>query len=499
MADLAALRTALGRLGFTDEAANAITDTQGINDLAELELLTDSEVENLCKVVRRPGGEVANPNAAVGQPNNVPNHGTAVSLRAENNLKLACFFLKFRTRTSRATTAAQITLDSVRVLRDHREWEKNHKDVDAPEINARDWPRTIDAIEEWLRGCLGVTKIPLAYVVRDNVEALTVDPVGGFTSKQEEQIARAPIVTVAGGNVFTATYMSDHAKVWEKMSELTRDHECWSYVRPAQRSRDGRLAYMGLKGHYLGVNNVDNMSTAAERKLQTTSYTGEQRRWIFEKYVKIHVDQHDVLQGLMVHGYAGIDNRSKVRHLVAGIKTTTLDSVKTRIMSDAALHQDFDACVNLYKDFIKQKSASSTTHDSTIASFKSSGGSKGGNGGGNGGGNKRGGQHNVTPDMSMEDRYYSKKEYDALSPAKKAGLRAVREKRGHVGNKNNKSSKRPKLSNREIKAIAAAVRKETDDANEGTDNDSSSDDDDDVPMKPAAKNNRNNSALQRKK
>ena len=238
--------------------------------------------------------------------------------------------------------------------------------MDAPEINARDWPRTIDAIEEWLRGCLGVTKIPLAYVVRDNVEALTVDPIGGFTSKQEEQTARTPIVTVAGGNVFTATYMSDHAKVWEKMSKLTRDHECWSYVRPAQRSCDGRLAYMGLKGHYLGVNNVDNMSTPAERKLQTTSYTGEQRRWSFEKYVKIHVDQHDILQGLTVHGYAGIDNRSKVRHLVAGIKTTALDSVKTRIMSDAALRQDFDACVNLYKDVIKQKSDSSTTHDSTI-------------------------------------------------------------------------------------------------------------------------------------
>ena len=58
MADLAALRTALGRLGFTDEAANAITDTQGINDLAELELLTDSEVENHCKVLCFPGEHV---------------------------------------------------------------------------------------------------------------------------------------------------------------------------------------------------------------------------------------------------------------------------------------------------------------------------------------------------------------------------------------------------------------------------------------------------------
>ena len=80
----------------------------------------------------------------------------------------------------------------------------------------------------------------------------------------------------------------------------------------------------------------------------------------------------------------------------------------------------------LYKDFIKHKSASSTTHDSTIASFKYSGGSKGRNGGGKSGGNKGGGQHNVTPDMSIEDQYYSRKEYEALSPAKKSGLKSVR-------------------------------------------------------------------------
>ena len=284
------------------------------------------------------------------------------------------------------------------------------------------------------------------------------------------------------------------------MSELTWDQECWSYVHPDQHTRDGCLAYTGLEGHYLGVNNVDNMSTAAERKLQTTSYTGEQRRWSFEKYVKIHVDQHDILQGLTVHGYAGIDNRSKVRHLVAGIKTPTLDSVKTQIMSDVALRQDFDACVNLYKDFIKQKSASSTTQDSMIAGFKSSGGSGGGHRGGNGGGFKGGSGQSTANDMSVEDQYYSMKEYNSLSPAKKAGLRAIREKRGHKSgnnnnnNNNNKAAKRPKLSNREIKAIAAAVRNATEDVMNADDSE-----DDEVPMKPAASNNRNNSALQRRK
>ena len=33
-----------------------------------------------------------------------------------------------------------------------------------------------------------------------------------------------------------------------------------------------------------------------------------------------------------------------------------INSVKTSIMSDEGLHQDFGRCVKLYKDFVKQSS-----------------------------------------------------------------------------------------------------------------------------------------------
>ena len=48
----------------------------------------------------------------------------------------------------------------------HQGGEEGHKDVDPPDFSVKDWPRMIEAVEEWLRGCLGVTKIPLAYVIR---------------------------------------------------------------------------------------------------------------------------------------------------------------------------------------------------------------------------------------------------------------------------------------------------------------------------------------------
>ena len=75
-----------------------------------------------------------------------------------------------------------------------------------------------------------------------------------------------------------------------------------------------------------------------------------------------------------------------------------------------------------------------------IAGFKSSGGSGGGHRGGNGGGFKGGSGQSTAVDMSVEDRYYSMKEYNSLSQAKKAGLRAIREKRGHKSGNNNNNN-----------------------------------------------------------
>lgn len=490
MAELAALRTALQRIGFSDQASAAITDAQGMDSLDEFRVLTDDEVEDLCKVVRRPGGTIDNPNAAVaGQPARIPNPGIAVSMRATNNLKLMCYFLRYKERTSRDVTAADITTDSIRRLREYKTWEEQHEDPDAPELSFRDWPRTIEAIKEYLRDCLGSTKIPLAYVIRDDLAVPAgAGPPGGYGTNQDELIARAPIQMTndAGDDVFTDIYLADRALVYEKIAALTRDHECWTYVRPAQRQRDGRMAFTGLDGHYLGINNIDNMAAKAEGKLQNTTYNGETRRWNFEKFVRLHVEQHHTIAGLVRHGHAGIDERSKVRHLLSGIKTKTLDHVKAQIYSSPTLRNDFDACVNLFQDFICQ--APSNVHDINIAAVHSD--------------KKRGGNpvsaeeySNVKPDMSVEDRYYKREEYKSLSPAQKKGLSLKRKKRGGQGPKQSKKKQKTDLSVRDIKTLVTTQI--TKKLAEQEPDDSSSDEE--VPLKdPADSTNRTNKALKRK-
>ena len=71
-------------IGCTDQAANAIVDDQGINQLHELHYLTDTDVETLCKNVKCPGGVAAGDGSGA-------NLGNMTSHWAEMNIKLAAY------------------------------------------------------------------------------------------------------------------------------------------------------------------------------------------------------------------------------------------------------------------------------------------------------------------------------------------------------------------------------------------------------------------------
>ena len=71
----------------------------------------------------------------------------------------------------------------------------------------------------------------------------------------------------------------------------------------------------------------------------------------------VHQEQHTILEGLVSNGYAGIDERSKMHYLMNGIKTNVLDSVKTQILSNSDLQNDFAQCVVLFRDNLAQTKA----------------------------------------------------------------------------------------------------------------------------------------------
>ena len=96
------------------------------------------------------------------------------------------------------------------------------------------------------------------------------------------------------------------------------------------------------------------MASAAENILQNAVYHGERKNNTFERYITIQKEQHTILGNLEENGYRGINERSKFWYLIAGIKSSTLNFVNTTALAYSPYCQDFDACVALYKDYIKQ-------------------------------------------------------------------------------------------------------------------------------------------------
>ena len=142
------------RIGFSAEDALVITYEQGIYFMEELKSLTDGEIDNIRKFIMRPGG--------INPITNVDKLGMQVSLRSENNLKLARFFLKHKVRSIRVAVETNTTLYSVHLLRKLKESEKEHKDhVVSLVIDALNWPKTMEILEEYRRGHIGVKGVPL--------------------------------------------------------------------------------------------------------------------------------------------------------------------------------------------------------------------------------------------------------------------------------------------------------------------------------------------------
>ena len=70
--------------------------------------------------------------------------------------------------------ATDITLYNVRLLRELKDSEKEHMDpLLSPVIDANNWPKIMESLEEYLRENIGVKGVPLSYLVRSKEK---VDP-----------------------------------------------------------------------------------------------------------------------------------------------------------------------------------------------------------------------------------------------------------------------------------------------------------------------------------
>jgi hypothetical protein len=268
----------------------------------------------------------------------------------------------------------------------------------------------------------------LSYLIRTIVqpEPEDDDPTTNYTSTiEEEMINRAPHTGPA--------YIADNRKLWELLYAYLHDTDAYKYIKlSARTTRDGRGAWTSLTNHVLGTASLDNLMATAERTLlRDTFYTGEKRRFDLAKYFGVHKDAHNNLEKAhdQTNGaYPMMDECSKVRHLLDGIHTKSLDAAKAAILNDARIHNDYDSAVDLLHTFVTQGQHGGRGRGGDPAARGHRSG-RFGRGGGRGGCAIRDAGADAVAAEAVVGRYYTPPEFKALGPGQRKQVFELREQR----------------------------------------------------------------------
>ena len=382
---------------------------QAITDLVEFD---DDGIKSVCSSVRKPGGLIDDPNNP-GQ--HIVNPGFNIPAICEKRLKVACYAAKSYALIGRTINQDGLNRDRLKLFEQHRKLIKEHNDPDKMPSVDKSFGiiKAMDLLPSHLRDRLGVRKVPLSYVIRDD-EAPA--PIGNlapdkataaeYTSIAEELIACVPL---SGDQ-----YNEDNAKVFQIIQDMVNGTSFESSIKAHQRRRDGRAAYLALCQHNLGSSKWDKVVEEAEAYMMRREWTGKNYRFSLKQHISKHRESfNEMVHASQFISYEVPNEHTGVGRLIKSIQSRdpAIVSALTHIQGNTAQRDDFE----LAADFLlltAPKHKELTEGSQRISAVKSSSNNN----------NKNVGK------TGIELRYYTKDEYRNLTKAQKKELQEWRKK-----------------------------------------------------------------------
>jgi hypothetical protein len=451
-------------LGIAQADIRNALRAQGLSTVNDFVSLSESDIEDVCKIIRRPGGTIPNPafgggQAGRGQPPVLPNPGLQIGHLHEKRLKMLRYFVFHLQRVQRNFDPAIATMNTLQEIYLLKEVDDEDRKPDLPEkLTKTDKVReVIENIESVLLAMKGINGVPLLYVVRDLVPLPTgigedIDLGFGLPSHTQEMIRRAP---------HTGVYFREAQKVvWNIIRHVTHGGPGWNWVQSFARAQDGRNAFLSMKRYYLGESYTRRIQLSAENTLSTAFYNGQVRTFKFGDYV-------DKLKGAFSDIESTgevIDPQRKIRILMQGISDARLKTGKATVIANPNIYTDFETVVNFLVTLLSEEESmavATRSHQRTVSAMKvtnnsgrhdARGGRHPGRGGRNPGrgrggrggraGRYYGGRGNSSNHSNVTDRSYTKEEWLALSYEDKQKVRDLRAKRNREMNASNITAER---------------------------------------------------------
>ena len=248
--------------GADVNARRVAVQNEGLETISDLIEFDEKGIKTLCISVRNPGGTITDPNDAA---RTISNPGHSIPAIAEKRLKDAVYGAKIYDLISRPLTHEALSRRRLRLFQEHAQIIEDHEDPEQLPVVSKTFGivKAMDLVPGHFRDRLGVRKIALSYVIRNDpnppaLEAQEANSLTGisFNSLMDELIVHAP----HEGNAYT----EDNAKVFQILQDMVSGTSFESSVKRYQRRRDGRAAYRALCTHNLGKAKWDKVIEVAE-------------------------------------------------------------------------------------------------------------------------------------------------------------------------------------------------------------------------------------------
>jgi hypothetical protein len=436
---------------------------EGITTVEDLLEFDEESLKQVVANLRRPAHQVPNtaPGAAAGST--MKEQPFVIGAKSQTRLIVATELLKFYDAIGRVPDAGDMMWNNV--MRNFREqWKaiKDSKKESHPTVpvisKALPIIRWIEAFQDHCYRCIGVRHIPLAYVIREDaiVPAGCPDRATDQPYSQENGSILGDLIM--RGSHTHGLFREDNAKVYFKLEEATRGTPYVDSIKPFQRAKDGRRAFIAMVAQYAGLDKWEAEIKKATNLLMSTKWKGT-GTFPLDQFVAKHRNAYVSLEACATHVEYQLPNaHSRVGYILDAIETddAPLQAAMANILDDTepgGKRGDFEAAVaylSRQDPVVKRRTASQQSgkrNSGEISDVKaevSDFGSKPGIG-----------------KSGVHLRYYQTGEYNKLNKAQKQELRDWREKNPSAkggGKMNNSPNKKPKSD----KAMAAAIKKGVD-------------------------------------
>jgi hypothetical protein len=435
---------------------------EGIDTVDDLLDFDKDSLKQVADNLRRPGGRIPDPLA--GQPNGPPVGATlptppfVFGAKSQKRLLVACDLVRFYVTVGRPLTAGNLQWNPVmrnfgeqwKALKDKKE----ENDPDVPKIT-KELPiiKWSESFQDHLYRIPGVRYIPLVYVIRAVVAVPAAAPALVVGQPFSTESGSLDAELIARASHAHALYRDDNAALYYKLEEATRSTLYADSIKPFQRAKNGRGAWLALISQYAGEDKWDGEIKKMDLLLHTKKWKG-QSNYSLERFVQSHRNAYVSMVACSQHiAYQLPNENSRVGFLLDAIENEDagLQAAMASIRNDkgvGGMRSNFEnAVANLLpSDPVAKRRVAGTKRgaadisDTTaeISSF---------------------GTKPAIGKTGVHLRYYKTQEYKALSDDQKMELKEWRANTTKGNNGGSPSKKKTYPNDKKDKKVMAAAIK----------------------------------------